>query len=196
MPEEEEAKLDENGKKIKNLSVEQSIRDRFNGVNDSLAKKMITKMKKSEKPPPPENKSITTLFVGGVEEGLSEQDIVDFFKKYGKVNGIRLREKSKCAFICFDERSAAEKAIDHLFSKLFIKDRRLKLLWAKDQLDPNKNKKRTRDEFKNPDGTISHKPTKIVIEEKRDYYQAMDPSKYGGSIKKRDSKLERKDGEV
>ena len=120
MPEEEEEKLDENGKKIKNLSVEQSIRDRFNGVNDSLAGKILNKIKKNEKPSPPENQKITTLFIGGVEESLSETDIIDFFKRYGKVTGIRIRIKSSCAFICFEERSSAELAMDHLFNKLFI----------------------------------------------------------------------------
>jgi len=93
--EDEEAKVDENGKKIKNLSVEQSIRDRFNGVNDSLAGKILKKIKKSEKPVPPENKNITTLFIGGVDETLTENDITDFFKKYGKIKGIRVRQKSQ-----------------------------------------------------------------------------------------------------
>jgi hypothetical protein len=40
MPEEEE-KFDEDGNKIKKQSVEQSIRDRFHGVNDPLATKII-----------------------------------------------------------------------------------------------------------------------------------------------------------
>lgn len=95
MPDEEEIKYDEDGKRIKNLSVEQSIRDRFNGVNDSLANKMISKIKKFEKPNAPENKKITTLFIGGVEDDLSEKDIIEFFTKYGKIKGIRIRQKSK-----------------------------------------------------------------------------------------------------
>jgi len=92
MPDEEE-KVDENGK-IKGKSIEQSIRDRFHGVNDPLADKLISKVKKQEQPSPPENKSITTLFIGGVDETLPESDIVEFFKKYGKVQGIRLRLKA------------------------------------------------------------------------------------------------------
>lgn len=201
MPEEEE-KLDENGNKIKGQSVEQSIRDRFHGVNDSLAGKMLNKVKKNEKPSPPENKNITTLFIGGVDEGLSESDIVEFFKKYGKVQGIRMRLKANCAFICFEERSSAEIAIDHLFNKLFIKEKKLKLLWAKDQLDPKKHKeaKRSRDDY---EGKLDSEKVqaltsgknyddgKLVIEEKG-YYPSMDPANYGGSIKKRENKLERK----
>lgn len=189
MPDEEEVKVDENGKKIKNQSVEQSIRDRFNGVNDSLATKMITKIKKHEKPDAPENKKITTLFIGGVDEDLEETDIVEFFKKYGKVMGIRVRHKSKCAFICFDERSSAELAIDHLFNKLFIKEKRLKLLWAKDQLDLSKNNKRSRVEGNNQTGgdksgssAANQSTGRLIISDEKGYYPSMDPSNYVSSF--------------
>lgn len=185
MPDEEE-KLDENGNKIKGQSVEQSIRDRFHGVNDSLAGKMLNKIKKHEKPSPPENQNITTLFIGGVDETLLESDIVEFFMKYGKVKGIRIRLKSSCAFICFEERSSAEIAMDHLFDKLFIKEKKLKLLWAKDQLDPRKHK-RTREEL-NKSGADTDKVNaltngknmddgKLVIQEKG-YFPSMDPANY------------------
>jgi len=41
------------------------IRDRYYGVNDPLANKMITRMKEAPGLAPPEDKSITTLYVGG-----------------------------------------------------------------------------------------------------------------------------------
>lgn len=178
MPDEEEVKVGENGKRIKNLSVEQSIKDRFFGVNDSLAGKILTKIKKDEKPQPPENKNITTLFIGGVDESLTENDIIEFFKKYGKIKGLRIRPKSNCAFICFEERSAAELAIDHLFSKLYIKEKQLKLLWAKDQLDPSKARsaKRTREDGQNQDSGAPGASGERR-EEKR-YYPSMDPANY------------------
>lgn len=192
MPEEEE-KLDENGKKIKGQSVEQSIRDRFHGVNDSLASKMISKVKKREKPDPPENKEITTLFIGGVDETISESDIIEFFLKYGKVKHIRIRLKSSCAFICFEERSSAEIAVDHLYDKLYIKEKRLKLLWAKDQLDPTKHKqnKRTHGDVQAladqdkvnalTTGKNQGHGGKLIIEEKQ-YYPSMDPANYVSHI--------------
>jgi pre-mRNA-splicing factor RBM22/SLT11 len=185
MPEEEEVKVDENGKKIKNLSVEQSIRDRFYGINDPLANKLMAKVKKIEKPEPPENKNITTLFIGGVDDDLTEPDIVEFFKRYGKVKGIRIRRKSNCAFICFEDRVSAELAMDHLFSKLYIKEKQLKLLWAKDQLDPRKQNKRSAEEAQNMlekgklDSLIGNKGQgKLVISENKGYYPSMDPSNY------------------
>lgn len=177
MPEEEEVKVDANGKKIKNLSVEQSIRDRFNGVNDSLANKIMTKMKKHEKPSPPEDKNITTLMIRGVEEGLTESDITDFFKRYGKITAIRIRLSKNLAFISFDCRSSAELAMDHLWSKLFIKERLLKLFWAHYQLDPSKIRKRTNEEANK--GTGAGKVKKIKIEaDKGGYFPSMDPSNY------------------
>ena len=57
--------------------------------------KSLVKIKKFEKPSPPENQKITTLFIGGVEDDLSEKDIIEFFTKYGKIKGIRIRQKSK-----------------------------------------------------------------------------------------------------
>ena len=174
---EEEVKVDENGKKIKNLSVEQSIRDRFHGVNDSLAGKILHKIKKNEKPSPPENKNITTLFVGGVDETLKENDISEFFKKYGKVKGIRIRLKSQWAFVWFDERESAELAMDHLFNKLFIKEKQLKLLWAKDQLDLNKNK-RTAEEFGSLPGIGGNGGAQKLKIEDKTYLPSMDPSNY------------------
>ena len=46
--------------------VEDRIRDRFNGVNDPLAKKIIDKIEDFKVPDPPADLSITTLFIGNV----------------------------------------------------------------------------------------------------------------------------------
>lgn len=181
---------DEEEKHGKGQSVEQSIRDRFHGVNDPLAAKMIGKIKKHEKPSPPENKNITTLFIGGVDETLPESDIVEFFKKYGKVKGIRIRLKSNWAFIWFAERSSAEIAIDHLYDKLFINEKQLKLLWAKDQLDPSKHKQSkptdlaSKIESEKANALTSGRSLddgRLVIEEKG-YYPSMDMANYVSTI--------------
>jgi len=78
--------------------------------------------------------------------------------------------------------------MDHLFNKLFINDKRLKLLWAKDQLDPNKHKqsKHGKDDI---EGQIDSEKAntltsgknfddgKLVVGQKG-YYPSMDPSNY------------------
>lgn len=52
-------------------------------------------------------------------------------QNYGKIKAIKVIYKSKVAFVSFHARSAAELAISTLFNKLFIKNKKLKLLWAK-----------------------------------------------------------------
>lgn len=64
--------------------------------------------------------------------------------------------------------------MDHLFSKLYIKEKQLKLLWAKDQLDPSKQNKRSNEEAKDNNS----KQGKLVIDEAKNYYPSMDPDNY------------------
>ncbi len=48
-----------------------------------------------------------------------------------------------CAFVCFHARESAERAIEGLFDRFFINNKRLKVLWAKAQLEnkgPSKKK--------------------------------------------------------
>ena len=45
---------------------EDKIKNRFNGVNDPLAEKIADKMKSFKVPEAPSDKSITTLFIGGI----------------------------------------------------------------------------------------------------------------------------------
>lgn len=47
---------------------EDRIKNRYNGVHDPLAEKIADKMKTFKVPDPPEDKSITTLFVGGIDQ--------------------------------------------------------------------------------------------------------------------------------
>jgi pre-mRNA-splicing factor RBM22/SLT11 len=59
----------------KGVNVEERIRERFHGINDPIAKKILDRVKESNLPKEPEDMNITTLFIGGVEEGISEDDI-------------------------------------------------------------------------------------------------------------------------
>ena len=56
--------------------LEDKIRDRFNGTNDPLAKKIMDKIEEFKVPDPPEDLGITTLFVGGVTKDTS-QDLLE-----------------------------------------------------------------------------------------------------------------------
>jgi len=46
-------------------SVDDKIRDRFNGINDPIATKILDKIKEIKVPESPQDPNITTIFVGG-----------------------------------------------------------------------------------------------------------------------------------
>eukprot|EP01102_Stenamoeba_stenopodia_P019630 TRINITY_DN7462_c0_g1_i1.p1 TRINITY_DN7462_c0_g1~~TRINITY_DN7462_c0_g1_i1.p1 ORF type:complete len:345 (-),score=81.90 TRINITY_DN7462_c0_g1_i1:88-1122(-) len=114
----------------------QNIRDRYMGVNDPVAKKMLNK--KADvltKPLPPADRDITTLFVGGVTANLlTETDMRDHFYAYGEIKGVKLIPKGNCAFVTYTTREAAERAVDCLWNgKLVVKGQQLRVSWAKPQ---------------------------------------------------------------
>lgn len=56
-------------------SIEDKIKERFNGINDPVAKKILSKVKEVHLPQPPADLNITTLFIGGVDESIDEDDL-------------------------------------------------------------------------------------------------------------------------
>ena len=53
----------------------QNIKDRFYGVNDPVAAKMLKRAESMPKLESPSDKSITTLYVGGLDERIKEEDL-------------------------------------------------------------------------------------------------------------------------
>ena len=112
----------------------QNIKDRYFGTNDPVAEQMLKRAKErpSQKLTPPEDASITTLFVGGVDpEKVTEDDINSRFYQYGEIKGIRVIGTKKCAFITFATREGAEKAAEDAAINLEINGERCRLQWGK-----------------------------------------------------------------
>lgn len=82
---------------------------------------------------PPEDKSITTLYVGNIAEHLTEKDIRDHFYQYGEIRNITVVSKQQCAFIQFTKRSSAELAAQSTFNKLVLGGQKLSIKWAHSQ---------------------------------------------------------------
>ena len=59
-------------------------------------------------------------------------------EKFGKIERMRLLHRQNCGFVCFYSREAAEKAIITLHEKFFLCDKKIKLDWAKCQLQEQK----------------------------------------------------------
>jgi RNA recognition motif-containing protein len=61
---------------------------------------------------------------------------------YGKIVRVKLESKNKRGFVCFQSREAAEQAMNALHSSLTLNNEKIKLLWAKGQLQvPDKHRK-------------------------------------------------------
>lgn len=109
----------------------QNYHDRYYGINDPVAKKIMARAVNIPTLNPPKDSSITTLFVGNISSAIKEMDLREIFCKYGKIESIRMLYLQNCAFITFCERQAAEQAASNLNRKLFIKGLQLSLRWGK-----------------------------------------------------------------
>ncbi|GJP73624.1 hypothetical protein CLOP_g4319 [Closterium sp. NIES-67] len=109
----------------------QNFKDRYYGVNDPVAKKMMRLAAEMPSLEAPEDTSIKTLWVGGVDSRITEEDLKDKFYAYGEIESIRLITPRSCAFITYTTREDAEKATEGLANKLIVKGIRLRLDWGR-----------------------------------------------------------------
>ncbi|OMP01804.1 hypothetical protein COLO4_11589 [Corchorus olitorius] len=109
---------------------QQNIKDRYYGVNDPVALKLLNKAGEMPSLEPPEDESIRTLYVGGIDKRVSEQDLRDNFYAHGEIESIKMVFDKACAFVTYTTREGAEKAAEELSNKLVIKGLRLKLMWV------------------------------------------------------------------
>lgn len=112
---------------------EQNIKDRYYGVNDPVADKILKRAAALPTLPTPEDKTITTLYVGNIGEHLTETDIKDNFYQFGEIRQITTVPRQQCAFVQYTKRSAAELAAEKTFNKLVLGGRRLTIKWAHSQ---------------------------------------------------------------
>ncbi|XP_073010137.1 zinc finger CCCH domain-containing protein 49-like isoform X1 [Typha latifolia] len=112
---------------------QQNIKDRYYGVNDPVALKLLSKAGEMPSLEPPDDESIRTLYVGGLDARVTEQDLKDQFYAHGEIESIRMVLQRACAFVTYTTREGAEKAAEELVNKLVIKGMRLKLMWGKPQ---------------------------------------------------------------
>ncbi|TAQ84069.1 hypothetical protein B7494_g7607 [Chlorociboria aeruginascens] len=80
---------------------------------------------------PPQDPTITSLFITGVEDDLPEYKIRDFFSPYGKLRSLVCSHMSHCAFINYATREGAEAAAEALKGRAVIAGCPLRVQWGK-----------------------------------------------------------------
>lgn len=109
-------------------AMNQNIKDRFHGVNDPVAKKILNQIENSKYLKAPEDKSIKTIVISYVDETLVN-DIEVILKAYGSIDDFTLIKNH--AFVTYSKRAAAEDSIKNIFTSLIIKGKKLNVVWTK-----------------------------------------------------------------
>jgi len=148
---------------------EQNIKDRYYGVNDPVAEKILERAEKFPKTTPPEDPSITTLYVGALPDDVTEEDLRDQFYAYGELASVRVVPAKKCGFVTYASRDDAERTMEALETRLAIKGMPCTLMWSKPQV---------------PHRPASD-PVPSVESTSETLYPSMDPSAMGSYLPKR-----------
>lgn len=109
-----------------------SIRDRYHGTNDPIARKMLREIVPNINLVPPLDESIASLFVTDIDASITEAQVRSAFDN-STIKSVVLAPSSGCGFINFLSRQAAEAAADKiaLHGSLSVKGKNLPVQWAK-----------------------------------------------------------------
>eukprot|EP00178_Gracilaria_changii_P027911 TRINITY_DN92_c0_g1_i1.p1 TRINITY_DN92_c0_g1~~TRINITY_DN92_c0_g1_i1.p1 ORF type:complete len:381 (+),score=37.44 TRINITY_DN92_c0_g1_i1:225-1367(+) len=118
---------------------EQNLRDRYYGVNDPVASKIFRKLGVSVSgrrggaggPSPPDDPSIQTLFVGGLNAAITESDLKLLFAECKGLSSISMISEKGFAFAEFESRKAAEQAIDVMYGKHVVNGANIFINWGR-----------------------------------------------------------------
>jgi len=119
------------------LAGDQSISDRYHGRNDPIARKILAGFASQKGLLPPDDRSITSLFLSSLPSDASEAAIRATLTSRLGVVGATIKSvvvvaSSKCAFVNFANREAAEKAAEILaIGGLQIGEKDARLQWGR-----------------------------------------------------------------
>ncbi|KAJ0260068.1 Zinc finger CCCH domain-containing protein 25 [Hirschfeldia incana] len=184
---------------------QQNIKDRYYGVNDPVALKLLGKASEMGTLETPDDQSIKTLYVGGLNSRVLEQDIRDQFYAYGEIESIRILAEKACAFVTYTTREGAEKAAEELSNKLVVNGQRLRISWGRPQApitDPDGGGVVAANSGLLPRAVVSQQhnqpppmqqyymhppPPQQPPHQDRPFYPSMDPQRMGAVISSQDN---------
>jgi len=154
----------------------QKLRDRFHGENDPLARKILRRADEEMTLQPPEDRSITTLYVGGLPQGTKDKDVRDQFYVFGELRSIKMVPKQSCAFVTFRDRETAEEAASRLYRILEINGKRANLTWGRPQASASASASAAAG-----DGALAPLGATTPEGVYKPYYPSMDPTAMGNA---------------
>lgn len=163
---------------------EQNIKDRYFGQNDPVANKMLSRAANMQSLTPPEDKTIATLFIGGVGDSITESDLKGAFYAYGELKSVKKVANRNCAFVTFMTRAAAELAAKSTGGFIVIKEEKLKVLWGQ----PRKNQ-----EANGKSGPGSAPGSLPTARDASQLYPSMDPTQVGSAIPQETKRVHQED---
>lgn len=118
---------------------DQNIKDRYYGCNDPVAEKLLKRVEEIPKPTPPEDKSVSSIYLGNIGEEIDEQSLRNHFSQFGEIRNVVLVKKKNCAFLNFIKHESAKAAVEKHFQKCVIGNQKIVVKWGKPQAKRNLN---------------------------------------------------------
>ncbi|KAF9526970.1 pre-mRNA-splicing factor SLT11 [Crepidotus variabilis] len=124
-------------KPVENELSHQNLQDRYHGKNDPVARKILSQNAESAGLKPPDDISVTSLFLSSLPSTSTELTIrTHVLNSLPSVQPTQLKsvvhvEKTKCAFINFRERSVAETAAQAWANGLEIDGEMVMVKWGR-----------------------------------------------------------------
>eukprot|EP00008_Paramoeba_atlantica_P014907 CAMPEP_0201479720 /NCGR_PEP_ID=MMETSP0151_2-20130828/4368_1 /ASSEMBLY_ACC=CAM_ASM_000257 /TAXON_ID=200890 /ORGANISM="Paramoeba atlantica, Strain 621/1 / CCAP 1560/9" /LENGTH=385 /DNA_ID=CAMNT_0047861333 /DNA_START=8 /DNA_END=1165 /DNA_ORIENTATION=+ len=159
----------------------QNFKDRYYGMNDPVAQKILNgKAKKMKEMVPPADKLVKTLWLGGIYPPIDEKDIRDQLYSYGEIYTVKIVPTSHCAFVTFSERSSAEDAAKSLWNGFKLRGMPVSIDWGKPQTAlevPQPPAGVTATASPLPPPGAPPPPGSSAL-----YYPSMDPAQFGSKV--------------
>ena len=115
----------------------QNIKDRYHGRNDPVAKKLLTSYAASKGLEPPVDTSIQSLFLTILPANATEESVRTHvihslpFLSPEDIRSVVYVAKSRCAFVNFKSRAAAERAAEAWAAGLDMEGQVVGVKWGK-----------------------------------------------------------------
>jgi len=123
---------------IENELSHQNIKDRYHGTNDPVARKILSGFAAEQGLQPPEDVSVTSLFLTSIPDSASETSIRASLPRLppAAIKSVVLVATSHCAFLNFVDREAAEEAARNVVAsgggaKLTVDGKDVKVQWGR-----------------------------------------------------------------